>query len=130
MIVRLALVGWFLLWARIGFPWRSFQWTPSFRRVELIPFAVGSPRTYLLNVLAFIPLGVIGVRLGWHPRTVTLVAAGVSGLTEVSQLFSRGRYPSTTDLILNTSGALIGIAIAITVRHIVRKQSPVVRPAT
>src|SRR5262245_36863565 len=120
MILRLFLAIWFLLWARIGLPWRSFQPTPSFRRVELIPFQVGSPRTYVLNVLIFVPLGVIGTRLGWQPRTVMLVAAGTSALTEVSQLFSRGRYPSTTDLVLNATGAAIGIVMAMAVRHIAR----------
>ena len=112
MTMKLALVLWFLLWARIGLPWRGFQWTPTFRRVELLPFAVGSTRTQTLNLLIFIPLGIIGTRLGWRPRTVMLVALAVSGLTEILQLFSTRRYPSTTDLILNTAGALIGLAIA------------------
>jgi glycopeptide antibiotics resistance protein len=85
---------------------------PSFRRVELIPFVGGSIRSQFLNFLVFVPLGIIGTRLGWHPRTVILVAAGVSGLTEFLQLFSSRRYPSTTDLILNTAGALIGLMIA------------------
>jgi len=117
MITRVALVGWFLLWARIALPWQSFQSAPSFRRVELVPFQVGSPRTFVLNLLVFVPLGFLGMRLGWRPRTVILLASAVSALTEVSQLFSRGRYPSITDLILNMSGALIGVAIALRVRN-------------
>ena len=129
MIMRVSLAIWLLLWARIGLPWRSFQWTPSFRRVELIPFQVGSPRTYVLNLLAFVPFGIIGTRLGWHPSSVIGVAAGVSALTELSQLFSRGRYPSITDVILNTAGALLGVVLAIAVRNIVQQRSTTSRAA-
>jgi glycopeptide antibiotics resistance protein len=129
MIMRISLAIWLFLWARIGLPWRSFQWTPSFQRVELIPFQFGSPRTYVLNLLAFVPLGIISTRLGWHPRTVILVAAGVSVLTELLQLFSRGRYPSITDVILNTSGALLGVAVVIAVRNVLRQRSTASRAA-
>ena len=52
-----------------------------------------------------------------------LVAVGVSVLTEVSQLFSRGRYPSTTDLVLNASGAAIGMILALAVQQVVRRPS-------
>lgn len=121
MVMRVSLAIWLFLWARIGLPWRSFQWTPSFRSVELIPFQVGSLRTYVLNVLAFVPFGIIGTRLGWHPRSVIVAGAGVSALTELSQLFSRARFPSITDVILNTSGALLGVAFVIAVRKVVRQ---------
>jgi glycopeptide antibiotics resistance protein len=102
-----------MAWAWVATPWRSFRLSPSLERIELIPFLDGSPRTQILNLLAFVPLGVIGVRLGWSPRTVALVGAAVSALTELLQLFSSRRYPSITDLILNTAGVLIGILIAI-----------------
>ena len=110
--MAMALLIWCLLWFFIGLPWRSFRVTPSFRRVELIPFVGGSLRSELLNLLAFVPLGIIGTRLGWRPRTVILVGAAMSGLTELSQLFSSRRFPSTTDLILNIAGTVIGIVIA------------------
>jgi glycopeptide antibiotics resistance protein len=111
--VRLALSLWALAWAFVAIPWRSFRLGPSLERVELIPFLDGSPRTQVLNVLVFVPLGIIGMRLGWSPRTVALVGAGTSALTELLQLFSTRRHPSVTDLILNTTGTLIGIALAI-----------------
>lgn len=75
----------------------------------------GSLRGQLLNVLAFVPLGIIATRLGWRPRTVIVVGFAVSLLTEFLQLFSTRRYPSTTDLILNTMGVLLGVAIAVAV---------------
>ena len=101
-----------MAWAWVATPWRSFRLSPSLRRVELIPFLDGSPRTQFLNLLAFVPLGFIGIRLGWSPRTVALVGAGTSALTELLQLFSTRRHPSITDLILNTAGVLVGILIA------------------
>lgn len=109
--MRLALTAWFVCWAWIALPWRSFRLVPSFRNVELMPFTAGSLRSYVLNVLVFIPLGILVARLGWHPRTVVLVAAGLSAATEVAQLFSARRYPSTTDVILNTLGAAIGLLV-------------------
>lgn len=115
VMMRLALACWLCLWALIGFPWRSFQWTPSFRRLQLLPLMEGSLRGQLLNVLAFVPLGIIATRLGWRPRTVIVVGFAVSLLTEFLQLFSTRRYPSTTDLILNTMGVLLGVAIAVAV---------------
>lgn len=113
MIARLALVLWLFLWVRVAVPWTSFQWTPTLRRVELIPFSAGSLRTQVLNVLVFVPLGIIGTRLGWKPRTVVVLGFGVSILTELLQLFSTRRYPSATDLILNTTGTVIGVGAAI-----------------
>jgi len=112
MISRLAFVVWLCVWGWIGVPWNSFQATPSFRRVELIPFAITGAQTQVLNLLAFVPLGMLGVRLGWRPGKILLVGAGLSGITEVMQLFSTTRYPSTTDFILNMAGALVGMTIA------------------
>lgn len=110
--IRLAFVVWLCGWVWIAVPWRSFQWTPSFRRVEVIPFAIESTLTQVLNFLAFVPAGLLGARLGWGPAKIVLVGAGLSGATEVLQLFSRTRYPETTDVILNTTGALAGMTIA------------------
>jgi glycopeptide antibiotics resistance protein len=112
VIIRVAFVVWLCVWVWIAVPWRSFQPTPSFQRVELIPFAIPGTATQALNLLAFVPVGILGVRLGWRPGSILLVAAGLSGVTEVLQLFSTTRFPSTTDFILNTAGALIGLMIA------------------
>ena len=111
--MKLALLLWGVLWVYVAIPWRSFRPSPSLQRVEWVPFAIGSPRTQILNFLVFVPLGLIGTRLGWSPRTVALVGAGTSALTELLQLFSTRRYPSVTDLILNIAGTLTGIAVAI-----------------
>ena len=111
--VRLALLLWGMGWAYVATPWRSFRSRPSLRNVELIPFLDGSLRTQVLNVLVFVPLGIIGTRLGWSPRTVALVGVSISALTELLQLFSTRRHPSVTDVILNVTGTLIGVALAV-----------------
>lgn len=100
-----------MAWTWVATPWRSFRLSPSLERLELVPFLDGSPRTQILNLLAFVPLGIIGIRLGWSPRTVALVGTAASALTELMQLFSSRRHPSITDLILNTAGVLLGILI-------------------
>jgi glycopeptide antibiotics resistance protein len=110
-MMRLALAAWLCVWAAIALPWSSFQPTPSFQRVELIPFAIGTTRTQVLNFLAFVPLGVIGARLGWQPKKLLLFTAVLSAATELLQLFSATRYPQTTDFILNTAGALAGMTL-------------------
>ena len=123
-MMRLALACWLCVWARIGFPWRSFQWTPSFRHLQLIPSMEGSLRGQLLNVLAFVPLGIIATRLGWRPRTVIVVGFAISFVTEFLQLFSTRRYPSTTDLILNTAGVVVGVVIAVAATRSVGAAAP------
>ena len=110
--MRLALVVWMVLWAYVATPWRSFQPRPSFQNVELVPFADGSIRGHVLNTLAFVPLGVIGGGLGWTSSAAVMIGASASGTTEFLQLFSTRRHPSVTDLILNITGTLIGIALA------------------
>lgn len=109
--MRLILVLWYVGWAYIAVPWRSFRAYPSFERIEFVPFA-GSMRSQILNLLAFIPLGFLGSRLGWTPKTIALVGAGTSLLTELLQLFSARRFSSATDVVLNTVGTLLGIIVA------------------
>ena len=67
--------------------------------------------SHLLNVLAFVPFGVLGAGFGWPAWQVALSAAGISGGTELLQLFSSRRYPSVTDLLMNTAGAALGAGI-------------------
>jgi VanZ family protein len=45
--------------------------------------------------------------------TTVATAAGLSAVAEATQIFSRRRFPSATDLMLNTAGALVGAAIAL-----------------
>lgn len=75
----------------------------------------------VLNVVLFIPLGILGVRLlGWHPVATVLFGFGVSLAIEATQysgifgLFCRYRVADVGDLETNTLGALIGVLLALT----------------
>lgn len=106
--MKVAAVLWLVAWALVGVPWRSFSAQPSLARVRVAPFADGSLRSQALNVVAFVPWGVIAIGLGSSTSGAILSGAMVSGLTELSQLFSTRRYPSATDFFLNTAGTATG----------------------
>jgi glycopeptide antibiotics resistance protein len=125
MFARIALVIWLLLWARTGLPWRSFQWTPSFEHVELVPFTSGSLRGHVLNVLVFVPFGIIARQLGLSPIMAIAAGVGVSLTTECLQVFSNRRYPAITDLMLNTLGTLIGVGLTLGWSRITSAHRPV-----
>jgi hypothetical protein len=65
----------------------------------------------ILNVVLFAPLGLgLGLLLGVRP--LALVLAGVlSGLIETAQVLIPGRDPSLGDLLFNTLGAAVGLAL-------------------
>jgi VanZ family protein len=66
-----------------------------------------------LNVLAFVPLGWLGVALGRRPRTVVLALAAASGLVETLQLLPfLHRDASLLDVACNTAGAAVGALAA------------------
>jgi glycopeptide antibiotics resistance protein len=109
--MRKLLVLWLVGWAIFGFPWTTFTARPRFWRVNLTPFRWARKRDHVLNFAYYVPLGVIGVGLGLPSILVAAGAAALSVLTEFAQIFSTDRFPSTTDLLLNTAGAVAGIAL-------------------
>jgi VanZ family protein len=114
--VRKFLFLWLLGWALFGLPWTSFTLQPHLYRISLVPFRRTRRRDQFLNFVYYVPLGVIGVLMGWAPGAVAALAASLSGLTEALQIFSTDRIPSTTDLLLNTAGAVLGISVLILLR--------------
>jgi len=66
-----------------------------------------------LNVVAFVPLGWLGVsRLRWHPARVVLALVGLSVAIEaVQELPWLDRASSVQDVACNTLGAVIGVAL-------------------
>jgi len=110
--MRKLLVLWLVGWALFGFPWTTFTLRPRFSRVNLLPFRWARRRDHVLNFAYYVPLGLIGVGLGLPSAIVAAGALLLSAVTEFAQIFSIDRYPSTTDLLLNTAGAVVGIAIA------------------
>ena len=105
-----------------------FTWHPGRDRangrsqVEWIPFtrlcpAYGlfCPQDTGLNIAIFIPMGALlallpGASASAVRRTVRAGAIGftLSLLIETTQYFIPARFPSTTDVIWNTSGAVLG----------------------
>ncbi len=73
---------------------------------------------FVANIVFLIPVGLL-ISLGW-PRLrvwhIMLIGALMSGLIEAGQSLIPTRAPSLSDVIANTLGALIGGAIAATIR--------------
>ena len=76
------------------------------------------------NVMLFIPLGIAAALALPHKKWWQIAALGllVSACMELGQwIFLPQRYPSLTDLVTNTSGAVIG---ALIVAALTRKSVP------
>lgn len=109
--MKLLLYLWLFGWALFGFPWTSFTPTPRLSKASLVPLSKTRRRDQLLNFMYYVPLGAIGILSGWSLPFTAAAAFGLSAVTELVQIFSTTRYPSSTDLILNTAGAIVGIAL-------------------
>jgi VanZ family protein len=119
--MRLAAIVWLLGWAVFGLPLEGVRSRPRLNHVQVVPFEQPGPRDTVRNLVYYIPMGLIGAALGWRSSAVVGAAALLSGGTEVAQLFAVGeRYPSTTDVVLNVGGAIVGIAIADALRRLWR----------
>lgn len=112
----LALVAWATMgpvsWHAIGYEASYGVLTPSIW-FERSTWMIGSPMEFAANVAMFVPLGVLFAllagprRWGW-----ALVAAGGASLAiEVVQIPIADRISDPRDLLANTAGAAIGIAI-------------------
>jgi glycopeptide antibiotics resistance protein len=93
------------------FPWRGFDPGGHWHRVGWIPF-VSRPigvADVLGNLLLFFPLGAsIALHAQRSALARTFAAAfGCSLFGEWSQVYSRYRYPTTQDILLNVAGALV-----------------------
>jgi len=93
------------------FPWRGFDPTGHWHRVGWVPFVSRPVRVVDVvgNLLLFVPLG---ASMALHARRPALLRTSAAAfvcsfLGEWAQVYSRYRYPSTGDLILNMAGALI-----------------------
>ena len=104
-------LGW-LLWTGLilllTVPW-DLQNHPHWYKVAWRPFVgIVRPVDLLLNFVLYVPFG------AWVPirrdrlLVVGLLAAILSGGCELSQVWSHWRFPSTTDLVMNTLGAVAG----------------------
>jgi hypothetical protein len=76
-----------------------------------VPFEYVETEDLLLNVLGFVPFGVLLAVFGWPVAPALLLSAGLSAGIEFMQLGLANRYASTTDVLLNVSGALLGFLL-------------------
>jgi glycopeptide antibiotics resistance protein len=117
MPARVRLPLWCIVIAGAVVPWLWFQDHAHWDRVQWIPF-VAPPdlrlRDVVINVVMYIPFGLFFVRAGGTgPRVTAVVVWAVlfSILTEGSQAFSHGRFPTATDVTMNAAGAMVGAVL-------------------
>lgn len=84
--------------------------------VNVVPVVTIDPRTFLLNVVMTVPLGLllpllVGVRSVTGAALVgLLVSAGIESAQGLADLlFDLGRAVDVNDLIANTTGAVLGL---------------------
>jgi VanZ family protein len=114
-----------LLIVALGMPLRDSKGTAAAYRRQHHPLSIGVPpslrgkaRDLSLNIVLFIPLGVLGRRslrhAGAAPLPALLAVVGgslaLSVTMESLQHYIPGRYSSLVDVLMNGAGATIGVA--------------------
>ena len=102
---------WLACWSVLAIPWTSFSADPHWERAIVVPFRYGPRFDDALNFMYFVPLGVFAASRKWSLARATATAALISGLTELTQLFSTSRFPSNQDLLMNVTGAVLGFVV-------------------
>lgn len=107
-VIYLAILCWILL-LKLGVRF-SYMHERSF---NLIPFSKAHIGEMVLNVLAFVPLGLYTAMLfvRWHWSKISLFCCGFSVLIESIQFALAIGAFDITDIITNTIGGLIGLAL-------------------
>ena len=106
------LLVWIGVIAFLVVPWGRLQPYPNLEQIQWIPF-VSPPirlRDIVRNTLLYLPVGYWYVKQSGRPSLwrTGACALALSVGTEITQLFSRSRFPSMTDVTCNTLGALAG----------------------
>jgi glycopeptide antibiotics resistance protein len=97
-------------------PMGRYREQPARRQIAWIPFVSRpmTPSDMARNVLLYVPFGYLQARALVYPTVWRALAYGtaLSAGTEATQVYSRGRYPSTTDVVCNVIGGMLGFALA------------------
>lgn len=130
--VYLVLLVWVVLW-KLEVPWIG-EAARLARPLKLVPFvAIGdagasAPIEVIINLVIFVPfglfLGALAPTWSWWKASATVFGASLV-LEIVQHVISTGSF-DTTDLIVNTSGGLIGYGIFALVRRRLGARAPVV----
>lgn len=106
--------------AAVVIPWRSFQDHPHWARIRWVPFLSSpvGPRDIIGNVLLYVPFGYYACLLSKHRGWLVGIAGAalLSCITEVTQVFGHGRFPSVQDVLMNVLGAAFGVVLSRTRR--------------
>lgn len=89
-------------------------------------WTTGAPREFLLNILMFLPLGLLLAH--WGTSRASLAATLLTLGIEIAQIGVIGRISDPRDLIANVTGAFLGVIAASLIRRTRRRgTSPHVR---
>ncbi|MBD3940294.1 VanZ family protein [Microbacterium sp. NEAU-LLC] len=130
--VYLALLAWVVLW-KLEVPWIGDA-AGMARPIKLVPFIANGDAgasmlaELVINLVLFVPfglfIGALAPTWSWWRAGATALGASLA-LETVQHLISTGSF-DTTDLIVNTAGALAGWAIFLAVRHGAGERTPTV----
>ena len=117
----LALLAWIVMW-KLEVPYLGMG---ELRQVKLVPFVsdacngASAPSEVVANVVFFVPFGLyLGLLApAWPWWKATIAIAGASLTLEVAQYALAVGSSDVTDLVTNTAGGLIGLALLAIVRR-------------
>lgn len=129
-VVYLALLGWVVLW-KLETPWVG---TAAQRVVKLVPFAAdggagaSDPSEVLANLVLFVPLGLyLGLLApSWPWWKAVGAIAGTSLALEAAQYALAVGRSDVTDLVVNTAGGVVGLALHALARRTLRARATAV----
>ena len=103
-------LGWVALIVAGVVPWGELDNDPSWTRVTWIPFTSFDLGDFVHNILLYVPFGFLYRTCSTRTSVWRLsgYALALSAATELTQLSSTTRYPSTTDVACNVFGAIWG----------------------
>jgi VanZ family protein len=97
----------------VAFPFADFVGHSHWSRVAWIPFASHSVNAFdvLANVAVAVPAGAaLAARYQTSSITAGLVVGGVAVLCEWAQVYAHNRFATSTDVLCNIAGAMVGSA--------------------
>ena len=122
------LILWGIAWAGFGIPWNGMtnhaHW--GVIRWSLIP-RLRSIDDAILNFLFYIPLGMLG-RRSHSAGAIIALGFACSLTTELIQVFSHTRTPTLLDVVVNTAGTIVGVALQSRIHSRPRPREDVASP--
>ncbi len=113
MLIYIWLVTVFLITGMIPFQFKLDIFANHTVNLNLIPFYGGAFVPMVLNVMMFVPIGLL-LPLAFsqkiNGKKALLIGGGISFAIEIMQIFA-GRNAEIDDFLLNTAGALLGYVL-------------------